>query len=223
MKREILTTKDFKKDILTVPNIITLGRILGTIYLIFYLVTRRLTPLSIGGITSPWHLPLLAALIVLTDTLDGFIARKFNCSSELGGTLDAVADKIFNWGLALTLFLTGLFPIKSILLLAPTLIRDLFVASITIIDKIEDGKFKQKRKKGIKSAFLEGDAMCPTILGKLKMWPMSIAIISGLRYTFVLSQNMLFIVMAILADLLSVADMFVVSKNYLTRKKGRTK
>ncbi len=230
---EKMTTKEWiHRELLTIPNFLTLGRILGTGFLIFYLIGHGLTPLTFFGVTSPWILPMLATGIVLTDLLDGFIARHFNCSSRLGGALDAIADKIFNWGIALTLVFTGLFPVTSLALLAPTIIRDFYVATVTSIDKTEDGtkKIQDKKKKQEKltlkeksEAFLKGDAMSPTVYGKLKMWPMSIAVISGLRFGYLLSQNYLFTACAVLADACSLVDIVTVHRNYSERKEKRIK
>ena len=216
------------KELLTVPNFLTTLRILGTFYLITHLVAFGLTPMTLFGITSAWVLPLLASAIVLTDTLDGFIARHFHCTSKLGSALDAFADKVFNWGIAFTLLFTGVLPVTSLLLLAPTIVRDIYVASVTAIDKLEDGKFKiQKRTiQGEKTEdktppFFLGDGMLPTIYGKAKMWPMSIAIISGLRYGYQLSGNYLFPVFSVLADACSIVDLFAVSKNARLRRENR--
>jgi cardiolipin synthase len=68
---------------MTIPNILTFGRIFLTPVLIWLLLDARLK----------------AALVVffiagLTDGLDGFIARVFNQKSQLGAYLDPLADKL---------------------------------------------------------------------------------------------------------------------------------
>ncbi|SFM67693.1 CDP-alcohol phosphatidyltransferase family protein [Thermodesulforhabdus norvegica] len=68
---------------MTVPNILTILRILLTPLLVWLLMGSRLE----------------AALIVffvagITDGLDGFIARAFHQKSRLGAFLDPVADKL---------------------------------------------------------------------------------------------------------------------------------
>lgn len=72
-----------KKLVKYIPNILTLSRIFlcpMALYLLFQNKT------------------LLAAILfsfgAVSDFLDGFIARKFSCSTKLGGLLDPVADKI---------------------------------------------------------------------------------------------------------------------------------
>lgn len=64
------------------PNCITVMRILGTVALLF---TKPLTC---------WFY-VIYVLTGATDVLDGFIARKFNITSEFGAKLDSVADLLF--------------------------------------------------------------------------------------------------------------------------------
>jgi CDP-diacylglycerol--glycerol-3-phosphate 3-phosphatidyltransferase len=42
-----------------------------------------------------WMFSLLVAIIGLSDVLDGFLARKWNCTTQVGAVLDSVADLVF--------------------------------------------------------------------------------------------------------------------------------
>ncbi len=66
----------------SLPNIITITRIL-------------LVPLTVWLIIGhQYGLAFLAFLVAgISDGIDGFIARRFNLQSELGGYLDPIADK----------------------------------------------------------------------------------------------------------------------------------
>ena len=81
-----------KKDIFTIPNLLSLLR-LGLIpfYTFLYLHGRI-------GLAS-----LILALSCLTDLLDGFIARRFHMVSDLGKFLDPLADKFTQLALLLCL------------------------------------------------------------------------------------------------------------------------
>lgn len=62
-----------------------------------------------------------AALIVfvvaeITDVLDGFIARRFHCTSRLGKALDPLADKITFIGILLCLYFSDRVPAWLVLL-----------------------------------------------------------------------------------------------------------
>lgn len=68
---------------MTVPNLLTLVRILLTPYLVWLLLDQKLNQ------------ALLVFLIAgITDGLDGLIARLFHQKSKLGAYLDPLADKL---------------------------------------------------------------------------------------------------------------------------------
>lgn len=67
---------------LNLPNLITIARILCV-------------PLIVWAITSGQMLPafLLFVAAGVSDAVDGFLAKRFNMTSELGALLDPLADK----------------------------------------------------------------------------------------------------------------------------------
>ena len=90
--------KDWKKDILTIPNILSLFRlVLIPVYVTIFLQGNY----------------ILAAIILaascLTDMIDGKIARHFNMISTLGKFLDPVADKATQF--AMLMCLTMQYPV----------------------------------------------------------------------------------------------------------------
>lgn len=106
--------KDWKKDIFTIPNLLSLFRlILIPVYVVIYLnaETRRDYALSAG----------ILAVSCLTDMIDGKVARHFNMISTVGKVLDPVADKATQFTLIVCIAkefpvlwsLTGLFIIKE--------------------------------------------------------------------------------------------------------------
>ena len=72
------------KIIKQIPNILTISRIVGSILLAF------IAPVLGIGLTT-----IAVGALALTDLFDGLLARKLNASSELGGKLDAISDKLF--------------------------------------------------------------------------------------------------------------------------------
>ncbi len=106
--------KDWKKEILTIPNALSLFRLLLIpVYVIIYLNARQ---------TADYYLAAgILAVSCLTDLIDGKIARHFNMISTVGKILDPLADKATQFALILCLamkypilwYLVGLFIIKE--------------------------------------------------------------------------------------------------------------
>ncbi len=84
----------------TLPNIITIGRVLLIPVVAFLLLDHDYT--------------LAFAVFVVAavgDWVDGFIARRFNQMSQLGAVLDPVADKMTMMIVAILMAAQGLLPI----------------------------------------------------------------------------------------------------------------
>jgi len=73
------------KDILLLPNLITLTRFFTSIALFIYFTPDSFSPLT---------LVIIVTLIGLSDSLDGIVARKFNLVSKLGTILDPFTDRV---------------------------------------------------------------------------------------------------------------------------------
>lgn len=107
--------KDLKKDVFTIPNILSFIRLLLVpVYVYIYLSATENVHYVIAG----------AIMIVscLTDMIDGMIARKFNMHSVLGQVLDPLADKVTQFALIVCLvvrypilwIMIGLFVVKEL-------------------------------------------------------------------------------------------------------------
>ena len=97
------------KDLTLIPNLMSLSRI-ALIFIPAYLISTQKPELRI------WALALVLVGI-LSDILDGIIARRFNMASDLGRILDPVADKICTGILVVTLYLYADFPLWAVLLI----------------------------------------------------------------------------------------------------------
>lgn len=82
-----------------VPNLLSAARVLAAPY-VFYLVW-----------THQWVATLVWVVVIgITDSLDGYLARRFDAQSRLGAFLDPVADKLLLSGCYLTMGLDGTVP-----------------------------------------------------------------------------------------------------------------
>jgi cardiolipin synthase (CMP-forming) len=111
-----------------VPNILTVVRL-------------ALVPLFIILIDENRFGEALVVFIVagITDGLDGFIAKRFNCETKIGAILDPIADKALL--IAAYLLLAGLEMIPFWLMIV-VISRDVIILGgcllITLIDKMPD-------------------------------------------------------------------------------------
>ncbi len=72
---------EFHADLLLVPNLISLGRIVGVIVAAaLFFLHYSMAALILGVITG------------MTDYLDGYVARRLNQMTKLGALLDSLAD-----------------------------------------------------------------------------------------------------------------------------------
>tara|TARA_Y100000310_G_C20693415_1_gene823862 strand:- start:3987 stop:4490 length:504 start_codon:yes stop_codon:yes gene_type:complete len=71
-----------------------------------------------------WFLSVILVIAGITDLLDGYLARKFNVASDLGGFIDGISDKVLIFVLAILLFYTREIHIGYLFLF---LIRDIYV------------------------------------------------------------------------------------------------
>ena len=88
------------KDLFLLPNLITLSRLFVSIYLF--------NQYSIKNIRIPLLVTLIA-VIGISDSIDGIVARRLNQVSKLGIILDPVCDRIVF--LLLLFWLEDIFPI----------------------------------------------------------------------------------------------------------------
>ena len=137
--------KNWKKEIWTIPNLLSLFRlILIPVYIGIYLNAHETTDYFIAA--------MILAVSCLTDLIDGKIARHFNMISTLGKILDPLADKATQFTLILCLavkhpilwYLVGLFVVKE---------------SFQLIA----GGINLKRGRMLKGALLSGK-ICTTVL-----------------------------------------------------------
>lgn len=96
-----------------IPNILSILRIILVIPIVFGLLSNQFMLALI-----------LLVLASLTDALDGFIAKHFNCQTWLGSLLDPLADKILLTTVFISLYYLNLAPIWLLLII---LLRDIIL------------------------------------------------------------------------------------------------
>lgn len=104
---------------MSIPNIITLGRIL-------------LVPFIVWAIASDKMEIAFVIFIVagISDAVDGFLAKRFDMASELGALLDPLADKALLVSIYMALGIWGAVPRWIVILVVS---RDIMIVSAVIV------------------------------------------------------------------------------------------
>ena len=147
-----------KGQVWTIPNIMSLFRIVLLPFLIWAYVGLHNTTLTI----------ILLAVSALTDILDGKIARKFNMVSDLGKALDPVADKLTQVSMVLCLA----FKYKLMwILLGLCVIRETCMFILGLISMKRTGRVYSARWYGkVSTAVLYGTGLALLVFPKMPSW-----------------------------------------------------
>lgn len=123
-------------------------------------------------------------VLFLTDSIDGILARKYKVQTLYGSIMDTIADKTLCIVLMLLL-------IQKIDIVAGMLIGEILIACINVF------------------AMLKGKKAKSSLMGKTKMWFISIAIVlSYMHYFNIIGYNIVFvsIIATNLVQILTIID-----------------
>ncbi len=174
------------------PMIATYGRMVLAIPLIILI--------KLGSPWSIWPAAILFILASLTDWLDGYWARKYNCESAMGKFMDPIADKILVLAALIMLLELGLLPsILVILLISRDIyiggLRSVAAANQVIIAAKPFGKWKTGFQMiGIPCLLLSPEVDLKPLplesLGLYALWfSLALSLISGVQYTWAYYAN----------------------------------
>jgi cardiolipin synthase len=115
---------------LSIPNLITLGRIL-------------LVPVVVWAIVSGAMLTAFALFLVagVSDAVDGYLAKRFKMTSELGAYLDPLADKALIVSIYVTLGIAGNIPRWLVILVVS---RDIMIVGAVMLSWLIGSPLKVK-------------------------------------------------------------------------------
>ena len=115
---------------LSIPNLITLGRIL-------------LVPIVVWAIASGamWIAFVLFLAAGVSDAVDGFLAKRFGMTTELGAYLDPLADKALIVSIYLTLGINGEIPRWLVILVVS---RDILIVGGIMLSWVMGNPLKIK-------------------------------------------------------------------------------
>ena len=116
---------------MSIPNLITLGRIL-------------LVPIVVWAIATPGAMWIAFVLFVaagVSDAVDGYLAKRFQMTTELGAYLDPLADKALIVSIYLTLGINNLIPRWLVILVVS---RDILIVGGIILSWLVGNPLKIK-------------------------------------------------------------------------------
>lgn len=127
-------------------------------------------------------------ILFLTDSIDGTLARKFKVQTLYGSMMDTIADKALC--IMLLLLLVG-----NLELLTPVLIGEIIIALVNIVATVKGKKTKS------------------SMMGKTKMWLISITIVLSYMYYYNVCNYYIWVTSLILTTAMQIATII----NYILR------
>jgi cardiolipin synthase (CMP-forming) len=88
---EIVTQRHLPRRALTLPNLLTYGRIVAVPAVVACMYWQGILH---GGIWLRWVALVIFIIAGITDALDGYFARRWDQQSSFGRMLDPIADKL---------------------------------------------------------------------------------------------------------------------------------
>ena len=135
-----LKNKNYKKQI---ANILTSIRLLSPFILIPLFYFNKLTIAFI-----------MIIIFALTDTFDGYFARKYNAISTFGKYLDAFVDKVFALTILISLIIKTVIYNNNFYLIIITIILELIISCINLYSFFKELKPSSTKWGKTKTIFL---------------------------------------------------------------------
>ena len=155
---------------MSIPNLITLGRIL-------------LVPIVVWAIATPgamWIAFVLFLAAGVSDAVDGFLAKRFGMTTELGAYLDPLADKALIVSIYLTLGINDVIPRWLVILVVS---RDILIVGGIMLSWLVGSPLKIKPLLVSKLNTVAQIVFACVVLGSLGFnyeWPTLTLVLMGL-------------------------------------------
>ena len=126
---------------MNLPNKLTILRVIMIPFFVFFLLS------GVGGSASKWIALVIFAAASITDTLDGYIARRDNLITDFGKFMDPLADKLLVCSAMICLIPSGKLPTAIVIVI---IAREFIISGFRLVAADNDiviaasywGKFK---------------------------------------------------------------------------------
>ena len=124
-----------KNKYINVPNFLTLLRFLMIGVMVWFFLNDH-----------PIYAMIVFVVAVLTDFLDGYIARRFNQITNIGKLLDPLADKLLQIAAIFCMFWVGYLPLIAFILVVLCEVLMVYGASFLLLHRPHYSRCKLIRK-----------------------------------------------------------------------------
>mgnify|MGYP000575773452 CR=1 FL=1 len=109
---------------MNLPNKLTILRVIMIPFFVFFLLS------GVGGSASKWIALVIFAAASITDTLDGYIARRDNLITDFGKFMDPLADKLLVCSAMICLIPSGKLPTAIVIVI---IAREFIISGFRLI------------------------------------------------------------------------------------------
>ena len=178
---------------MNLPNKLTILRVIMIPFFVFFLLS------GVGGSASKWIALVIFAAASITDTLDGYIARRDNLITDFGKFMDPLADKLLVCAAMICLIRTGELPAWVVIIIIS---REFIISGFRLI-AADNGI--------VIAASMWGKAKTVTQMAMIIVILLNISALHGLEVILIAAATVLTVV--------SLADYIAKNRKVLSSKK----
>lgn len=169
---------------MNLPNKLTILRIIMIPFFVFFLLS------GVGGSASKWIALVIFAAASITDTLDGYIARRDNLITDFGKFMDPLADKLLVCSAMICLIPSGKLPTAIVIVI---IAREFIISGFRLVASDNGiviaanywGKFKTVSQMAMIIVLIADLGGAFDLIGQILIWlALALTIISLIDYVW---------------------------------------
>lgn len=169
---------------MNLPNKLTILRIIMIPFFVFFLLS------GVGGSASKWIALVIFAAASITDTLDGYIARRDNLITDFGKFMDPLADKLLVCSAMICLIPSGKLPTAIVIVI---IAREFIISGFRLVASDNGiviaanywGKFKTVSQMAMIIVLIADLGGVFDLIGQILIWlALALTIISLIDYVW---------------------------------------
>ncbi len=169
---------------MNLPNKLTILRVIMIPFFVFFLLS------GVGGSASKWIALVIFAAASITDTLDGYIARRDNLITDFGKFMDPLADKLLVCSAMICLIPSGKLPTAIVIVI---IAREFIISGFRLVASDNGiviaanywGKFKTVSQMAMIIVLIADLGGVFDLIGQILIWlALALTIISLIDYVW---------------------------------------